>query len=247
MSDKGYVLAYRKAWDHEIFNDLLEAAIWNYLYQMAFWKPGERNMNGRVFYLKRGQIAITPRYLADQFRTSEKVVRGLIKRLEKGEMIVTQKSNKGTTVTICNYDNFQPYQETEDNQKENKGRAKGKAEGANKNESMNQLKNESMNHGSYDTDFEQFWSMAIRKKSKGNARRAYWKARKSVDKDTLHAAWQSFNEKWKEADTERLKFMKHPATWLNQECWMDDDDEPIDDKPKTGKARFNDYVARIRD
>jgi len=67
MADKGWVYAYRKAWTHPAFNNLREAAIWNFLYQNAFWEDGDRNFNGYTFQLKRGQIVVSISFLAKGF------------------------------------------------------------------------------------------------------------------------------------------------------------------------------------
>ena len=139
MSDNGYILAYRSAWHHEVFNDLLEAAIWNYLFQNAFWKDGIKNMNGTVFHLKRGQIVTAPRYLAKGFRVSERVARNVIQKLEKCGMVVTQKTNKGTIITICNYDKFQTFKKTKDAQDVNQEAIKRQSKDANKNK-INKIK-----------------------------------------------------------------------------------------------------------
>lgn len=129
MSDFGYCLAHRKAWTHPIFKDLREAAIWNFLYQNAFWEDGIRNFNGYVFELKRGQIVVTPRFLAKGFGMTEKGVRLVMQKLEKHQMLAINGTNKGTIVTICNYNKFQSFWKTkgeqEDYPRENKGRAKG--------------------------------------------------------------------------------------------------------------------------
>jgi hypothetical protein len=133
MSDFGYCLAYRKAWTHPIFKDLREAAIWNFLYQNAFWEEGVRNFNGHLFELKRGQIVVTPRFLAKGFGMTEKGARLVMQKLEKHKMLSIKGTNKGSIVTICNYDIFQDIKKTkgeqEDDQRENRGRTKG----ANKN------------------------------------------------------------------------------------------------------------------
>lgn len=129
MSDSGWVYAYRKAWTHPAFNNLREAAIWNFLYQNAFWEDGERNFNGHTFSLKRGQIVVSVSFLAKGFCMSEKGVRVVIQKLEKHGMLVKQGANRGTIITICNYDEFQTKEKTkgeqEDKQRANRGQTKG--------------------------------------------------------------------------------------------------------------------------
>lgn len=120
---KGYCKAYRNAWTHEAFSDLREAAIWNFLYQNAFWEDGQRIFNGKVFDLKRGQIVVSISFLSKGFSISERGARTVIQKLEKLQMLTTQTTNKATIITICNYNKFQSFEKTDDEQSENNPRA----------------------------------------------------------------------------------------------------------------------------
>lgn len=134
MADSGWVYAYRKAWTHPAFNNLREAAIWNFLYQNAFWADGERNFNSQTYQLKRGQIIISMRFLAKGFCMSEKGARLVIQKLEKLGMLVTQRTNRGTIITICNYNEYQSKEKTEDEPRGKQRTHRGRTEDANKNE-----------------------------------------------------------------------------------------------------------------
>lgn len=136
----GYVLAYRAAWTHEIFNDFLEAAIWNFLFQNAFWEDGVRNFNGTIIPLKRGQIAITPRYIAQGFRISERGARSVIQKLEKAGMLTTKPTNKATIITICNYEKFQGFEKTDDTTEREQVTNRARTTGANKNQDKQENK-----------------------------------------------------------------------------------------------------------
>ncbi|WP_088255615.1 hypothetical protein [Fimbriiglobus ruber] len=114
MTDNGYVIAYRRAWSHVIFRDLLDAAIWNYLYQNAAWQDLRAYANGTRVELKRGQIVVSMRDLAVQFCCSEVRVRRLINALSDDAMIATLATHRGTIITICNYDEYQSPENTAD-------------------------------------------------------------------------------------------------------------------------------------
>jgi len=135
VNDKGWVYAYRKAWTHPAFNNLREAAIWNFLYQNAFWEDGDRNFNGYTFQLKRGQIVVSISFLAKGFGMTEKGVRVVIQKLEKLGMVVKQGASKGTIITICNYDDFQVKEKTKGEQSGKRGANEGQTKGDNNNES----------------------------------------------------------------------------------------------------------------
>ena len=72
-----------------------------------------------------------------------------------------------------------------------------------------------------DGSFDHFWSAYPRKTGKGSARTA-WKKRKPVIELVLEAlAWQKQSKAWLKDDGQ---FIPHPATWLNQERWLDEPD-----------------------
>jgi hypothetical protein len=68
-------------------------------------------------------------------------------------------------------------------------------------------------------DFEAFWSAYPRRVAKGAARKAYAKAvRKAAPSDLLAAlAAQKAHGYGRD-----LTYTAHPATWLNQERWLDE-------------------------
>lgn len=68
-------------------------------------------------------------------------------------------------------------------------------------------------------DFEEFWTISTRKKSKGHARLAYVRARRKASKEVIHDAYRRYCE-----ETFGSPFICHPATWLNGERWLDEED-----------------------
>jgi hypothetical protein len=134
MSNRnGYCLSFRGAWTHDAFTDLLEASIWNYLFQNAFYEDGERSFNGLMFNLKRGQIVTTPRFIAKGFRISESSARRVIQKLIKLQMIATQTTTKATIISICNYDKFQLPAKTDEQPNEKQTKNRRNTDGANNN------------------------------------------------------------------------------------------------------------------
>lgn len=69
--------------------------------------------------------------------------------------------------------------------------------------------------------FVEFWSAYPRKVAKGAARKS-WKAavKKTGDPDRIIVAAQGYGE---DSAGKSAEYVKHPATWLNSECY---DDEP---------------------
>ena len=78
-----------------------------------------------------------------------------------------------------------------------------------------------------DPDFTAFWAAYPRKIGKGAARKAWRKAtglpKVEVLTDAIHRA--SLSDDWRR---EGGRFIPHPATWLNQERWLDETGPPAD-------------------
>lgn len=88
---------------------------------------------------------------------------------------------------------------------------------------------------SSDREFETWWAQwgAIpgAKRSKGQAKRAWQSARKKAESALLIRRASAYIGRCK-ADGTELRYIKHPATWLNGECWEDDlrkPPDPVDD------------------
>jgi uncharacterized protein YdaU (DUF1376 family) len=69
--------------------------------------------------------------------------------------------------------------------------------------------------------FEDFWAVYPRKTGKGGARKAFRTATLTADPNILFHAAERYA-----ASKPDLKFTPHPATWLNQERWLDDELQP---------------------
>ena len=72
----------------------------------------------------------------------------------------------------------------------------------------------------YSTAFEEFWLLGLRKESKGQAWKAWEKARKSGTLPDMEALREAVRNYLKHNPD--VSFQKHPATWLNAGAWEDD-------------------------
>lgn len=68
-------------------------------------------------------------------------------------------------------------------------------------------------------DFEAFWNLCPRKIGKGAGRKAFFKALTKTDQQVLSAAMVRYAVSRK---GEPVEFTVYPATWLNQERWLDE-------------------------
>lgn len=91
--------------------------------------------------------------------------------------------------------------------------------------------------------FEIFWKIYPRKTGKGAARRAYDAAWKKADEEAIFAAAERYA-----ASKPDPKFTPHPATWLNQERWLDEELQPKPaPEPFTGTSNGQVFVKQGTD
>jgi hypothetical protein len=87
-----------------------------------------------------------------------------------------------------------------------------------------------------DEEFDRWYAMYPRKEAKASARKAFAKARKSVDMDTLMAALGRYVDSVKGKDRQYIAL---PASWLNAGRWEDEYVQPQRQKVPTLFAEFN--------
>lgn len=106
----GYIKLHRGWHDSSQFANepYCERAAWCWLLTSAAWKDSiRRNHKGEIVTVQRGQFHTSLRVLSAEWRWSIKRVRTFIKVLEKCEAIGTIGAHGGTTITICNYEEYQ--------------------------------------------------------------------------------------------------------------------------------------------
>lgn len=107
----GYTKSYRDKWTNPVFRNLLEVGIWSWMCDTAVWEE-ERlvRFNMKLIKLKRGQVPVSERFIAEGFGIGRQVVRTLLSNLLANHM-VTQEITQGVTIlSICNYDKYQCYE-----------------------------------------------------------------------------------------------------------------------------------------
>lgn len=90
--------------------------------------------------------------------------------------------------------------------------------------------------GNADESFNRFYAAYPRKAGRGQARKAYNTALKKVDAGALQRAVEAFARL---CEGKESQYIKHPATWLNGECWAD---EAV--KAEMGQAPAADEAVR---
>lgn len=75
----------------------------------------------------------------------------------------------------------------------------------------------------YSDKFLVFWSAYPRKVGKGDAAKSFDKA---MVEDNLEAVLEAIEKCKKTSQWQDIKYIPHPATWLNQRRWEDEPDKP---------------------
>lgn len=105
--DGGFVRVYRRVLDHHVFPTPLHAHVFIHMLLLAAWRDHEVRYNDRVLTLKRGQLIVTERRLAEAFRVGREVIRGIHRQLVANQIVTHQPTHGGTVITICNYEKYQ--------------------------------------------------------------------------------------------------------------------------------------------
>lgn len=112
MSDVGYVHIYRSLIGHPAFRNDAEAMAFAWMVLRAAWRPVRVRYKERAISLARGQLSISVRDMATALDRDKAWIERLWKRLKSETMIETMCETGVSIVTICNYDEFQPGQDT---------------------------------------------------------------------------------------------------------------------------------------
>lgn len=115
MSD-GWIKLHRKIQNCFIWEDKPydKARAWIDLLMLAMHQDKKLIIDGNVVVIGRGSFMTSRLKLADRWGWSLKKVDSYFKMLENEEMVTTEKTNKGTTITIVNYEEYQILGTTED-------------------------------------------------------------------------------------------------------------------------------------
>lgn len=183
--------------------------LFTHLLLSANWNEGE--FMGHK--LKRGQFATSLASLEIQTGISRQTIRTCLSHFQSTGEIAQKVTNKYRILTIVNFEKYQIDEEqlTSKQQTTNKQLTTIK-EGNKEIKKKTKAKKEN--------GFEEFWDAVKKKTGKREAERKYNKAlAEGVEHDILVSAVRNYYDSVKD-----MNFAKHPATWLHQGCWMDEEE-----------------------
>lgn len=103
----GWICLHRKLMDHWLFDDAEALKVWITMLMEANHAEKKKMFAGDLITIERGQMLTGRVSLSSKTGVSERRVRRVLDLLEKDGMIVRQKSNKYSLITITNYARYQ--------------------------------------------------------------------------------------------------------------------------------------------
>lgn len=98
-----YIKLYRKFTEWEWFTDGNMVKVWIYLLTHAQYK----NSSYQGHKLKRGQVIVGRKMLAERLKLTENQVRTCLNKLKKTQEITIKSTNRYSIITIVKYDFYQ--------------------------------------------------------------------------------------------------------------------------------------------
>lgn len=232
---RGYIKLWRASVDNPLYfvEPFTKWQAWCDLLLLANHRPHDVSIRGILVHVGTGQALAGEDYLAIRWKWSRGKVRRFLSHLASKtvQQIVQQKSNVCSTITVLNWTRYQSHSTADST-------ANGTTDGQQTVQQTDTPKNEENvkkdknktpippKGADYPSDFLEFWKLYPLKKGKAIA---YKKFQTAIKKVTLDAMLHSIAEQktWREWTKDGGKFVKYPATWLNQECWDDEKHEPL--------------------
>jgi len=199
-------------------------ALWVWLLIQANHKPQKEILGGKVFECQPGQFTTGRKQLSVLSGINQFKIERILSLMETEQQITQQTTNTNRLISIINWKDYQ--QDAQQIAPQMHNGCTTDAQQLHTLEECKELKNEKNN--TYTPEFLQFWTAYPRREGKGAAFRAWSKIK--APSETLQLilsalSWQSKSEQWTK---EQGQFIPMPATYLNQQRWLD---EPV--KPQT--------------
>jgi DNA replication protein DnaD len=105
----GWIKLHRDITDHWIFNfdEPDKGLAWIYILSKANHKPNKFKIKNTLIEVDRGQLAMSQSTLQKQFKWSQNKLKRFLKLLKNERMISFETNALTTIITICNYNDYQ--------------------------------------------------------------------------------------------------------------------------------------------
>ena len=205
----GYVKISRAIFGHGMFKEepYTETQAWIWFICGASYRNDTVRVGHLIVDVKRGEYVASIRFLAKKFKWTTSRVKRFLDRLTRGKMVTTKATQGITSINLLNYDEYQFFIQPATHKQ---GQARIKTD-TNISKEVNKI-------NIYTSQFELFWSNIPSKMRKGKG-----KAYKAFKKSKYELTIEELSERYRKHHELNGEFTKHPSTWLNQECWLDDE------------------------
>jgi hypothetical protein len=226
---KGTVNISRSIWSDVAFKKqpFTEREAFMWLIMEASYLPREKRVGSVIVQTLRGQCATSVRFMADAWNWPKSTVSRFLKRLENRDMIGTDSGTGVTLITISKYDDYQA--EIKESGTPIKPKAGQQRDSSGTNYKKGLIKDNNITPSispPIDELFDQFWNACPRRVGKGQAEKKFKAALKVASFDEIMRGLARYSMA---VDGKDKNFVKHPSTWLNGKCWLD---EPGDIAPE---------------
>lgn len=217
---EGWVKLHRCLLDKPIWNCSTseQKSIFITLLLLANRSEKEWEWQNKKFKCQPGQLVTSSTNLAKAAGCSRQNVRTALARFKKYEFLTYESTKTGILVTVVNWEKYQAKPEELTNKLTDDQPTGNQGVTTNKNHKNHENHEKNIIH----THFEQFWSCYPKKKSKGQALKAWEKIK--PDDELLEKIIEALEDAKKSKDwlKENGKYIPYPATWLNAQGWEDE-------------------------
>ena len=215
----GYIKLHRKILEWEWYEDANTFR----LFIHCLIEANHKDKEWRGININRGQFHTSIGSLGTKLKLSDKAIRIALDKLVRTKEVAIKGANNGTMITICNYDSYQGFEETEGQTVgQDNGKRKGKR-GATTNNDKNDLtmkEDNKINTSCF--SFDEFWNLYDKKVGKPNSMALFEKT-----SERERELMKEYIPKYKIYKPD-LQFRKDPERFLKYKVWEDEIPVPID-------------------
>lgn len=110
---EGWIKLYRSIRKHWIWEDAQKLKWWLDILLQANHQDKKVLLGNELILIERGSFHTSELKLSKKWGVSKTTVRKFLELLESDQMIVTEKSKKGTTIKVSKYEGYQGFSEEE--------------------------------------------------------------------------------------------------------------------------------------
>jgi CTP-dependent riboflavin kinase len=123
--ENGFIKLHRQAYFGDIGTNIHCFGLWCALLCMATWKESKVIWKGKQRVLPPGSVVFGFRELSEKLHCSKNTIRRWLSYLSDSERLVTEHSPRGTLVTILNWERYQGFEQSEEQERDTDGAMEG--------------------------------------------------------------------------------------------------------------------------